>query len=216
METLGSCVRGRAVVFVLPAFACMSLPLVAAASDPDETHVVRVEEDWALELLEPDGNVTAPQINTVMSPFGDGSVVFQVNWNYWDMPSFQPGGIQVQAWQGKSLAAQKGFGEASLSLDAETVTWTQVMEANGDSVSFSVVNGRSETWGDFGGENMTVDVATPAANLDAYSPAASRADATVTFGLNRVAVLRMTGVRVYGPDGPLAESSEAVDVVTAQ
>ena len=59
-----------------------AVPPQASEGQPTQS-VLRVEEDWKLVLLEPDGLQNAPQFHSVMSPSGDlDSLYAQVTWNY--------------------------------------------------------------------------------------------------------------------------------------
>jgi len=61
---------------------------MASVAQPPES-IMRVEEDWV--LVEPDGDVLAPQFHTLMSPFIHlDSFYAQVTWNYWELPEFEP------------------------------------------------------------------------------------------------------------------------------
>jgi len=167
--------------------------------------VVRVEEDWQLTLEEPDDTDYAPQLHTVMAATGSlGDLFFQVTWNYQELPEFQPGGLQVQAWEGDSSVFDANFRSAPFSTSAETITWTQALETNGSTVTFSIENGQSTTWGAFGlpVEPMGVQVPAQHSGLEGYSPNVS-ANSAITFGANRVESLMITQVRYFGPDGPL-------------
>jgi hypothetical protein len=170
-----------------------------------QEQIVRVEEDWKLVLNEPNDAVNAPQFHTVMSPYGNvDSVYLQATWNYQEEPDFAAGGLQLQAWNGEECALSRGFLDGrQLSTDAETVTWTQVLDINESIVSFEIINGRSVTWGSFGGGSMKLQGELYPADLNAYSPQVSRANSFVSYGSNRVDLLVITEVRYYGREGLL-------------
>jgi hypothetical protein len=66
------------------------------ASAPVSERVVRVEEDWELDVNEPNDDTTAPQFHTVMSPMPDlASYHAQTLWNYRETPDFVAGGVQL-------------------------------------------------------------------------------------------------------------------------
>ncbi len=164
--------------------------------------VIRVEEDWELVLNEPDGKVGAPQFHTAISPFAEpGWLYAQVTWNYWELPRFEPGGLQLQAWSGDHSLYETSFGSAELSTSSETVTWTQVMSTTGTSLTFLVLNGNSETWGSFGGNTLRITGHISLFDLDSYDPDTSVDNSGVTYGANRVESLGITQVRRYGPSG---------------
>lgn len=173
--------------------------------------VLRVEEDWALVLNEPDGNVDSPQLHTVMTPYGDVDSYFaQVLWNYRETPNFTAGGVQLQSYQGEQTQSRRSMEYGRLSTRAESITWTQALETDGVQLVFEVVNGASETWGSFGREMRIADDAY-LASLDEYSPNVSARESCVTYGGNRVDSLMITEVRYYGASGLLwTDSSQRV------
>ena len=165
--------------------------------------VVRVEEDWRLELNEPDRYVDSPQFHTVMTPYSDVDSYFaQVLWNYRETPAFSAGGVQLQSYNGTRLQSRRSLEYGRLSTTAETIRWTQALETNGTELTFEVVNGQSSTWGDFGREMRIADDA-DLQSLDEYNPEVSVRESCVTFGSNRVNSLRIVEVRYYGASGLL-------------
>ena len=180
---------------------------VAGSEEPQEP-VVRVEQDWRLVLTEPDDALSAPQLHTVMSPFGNlNSLYAQVTWNYAELPVFEDGGLQIQAWDGEDCNFHRSFSGQGLSGVAETVRWTQVMETNGSTLSCKIINGQSTTWGSFGGSSMGVNGSAAVANLNHYDTGVSVGNSLVTYGANRVQLLVITEVRRYGAEGLLSVES---------
>ena len=183
-----------------------SAPVVASGEAQEP--VIRVEQDWRLVLTEPDDAVLAPQLHTVMSPFGNlNSLYAQVTWNYAELPDFEEGGLQIQAWEGEDCSFHRSFNGQGLSGIAETVRWTQVMETNGNTLSCKIVNGQSTTWGSFGGQSMGVNGSAAVPNLNQYDTGVSVGNSLVTYGANRVRLLVITEVRRYGEDGLLSVES---------
>lgn len=188
--------------FGLLAFLPSHQILVAGATGG--AAVFRVEEDWRLVLNEPGTEINAPQFHTLMSPTAYPDEIFaQVSWNYREMPAFAPGGLQLQGWAGETCVDDLSVGEASLSCNAETITWTQRLESVGGPLRFSIVNGQSESWGQFGGWGITVALDAGLCSLGGYSPTVSKDNSCVTFGSNRVNVLMITQVRRYYTDGTM-------------
>ena len=182
----------------------LALAIPTAATDQPQDPVVRVEQDWRLVLNEPDDAVLAPQLHTVMSPLGHlDSFYAQVTWNYRELPDFEEGGLQIQAWDGEECTIQGSFGAEGLSTTAETISWTQVLETDGATLSFKITNGQSTTWGSFGGPHMEVRGNAALPNLNGYSTGVSLGHSVVTYGGNRVQLLVITEVRRYGADGLL-------------
>jgi len=174
------------------------------ASAPVSDPVLRVEEDWELVVNDPNNNVTSPQFQTVMSPVADLNGYYaQTLWNYRETPNFMPGGVQLQSYEGETLLRTRSVESRMLSTSAETITWTQSLETDGVTLTFSVVNGQSTSWGTFG-RDMTISYTANMAELNQYDPSVSASNACVTFGSNRVESLSIKEVRYYGASGLLA------------
>jgi hypothetical protein len=172
----------------------------------DLPNVTRIEEDWELVIAAPSPNSDAPQITCTVSPLRDVDsfhATFIVN-NH-DVPTFAAGGLQMQAWNGKTLLASKRApNQAVLATPGETIRWTQVMRLTDDGLQFQVVNGSSTTWGNFGNDwtlQTTVDAGL--ANLNGYSPDISAQQSGVSYAGNRVQSLTLKRVRAYSANGLL-------------
>lgn len=174
------------------------------ASAPVSDPVLRVEEDWELVVNDPNNNVTSPQFQTVMSPLADlDSYYAQTLWNYRETPDFTPGGVQLQSYVGETLIRKRSVESRILSTSAETITWMQALETDGATLTFSVNNGQSTTWGAFG-RDMNISNTANLPDLNQYDPSVSASNACVTFGGNRVESLVLKEVRYYGASGLLA------------
>lgn len=198
----GLLVAGGAILLV----PTLPSPAAEASQEP----IVRVEEDWQLVLNEPNDLADSPQFHTAMSPYGDlNSVYLQATWNYWEVPDFQAGGLQLQAWNVDECAFSKSFLDyKQFSTNAETVSWTQVLDLKDAVVTFEIINGTSVTWGNFGGGSMKVQGELYPADLNAYDPEVSRASSLISYGANRVSNLAITEVRYYGKDGLLWKDTQ--------
>src|SRR5262245_39739481 len=76
--------------------------LAVAAMAPGMIYspVVMLEEDWELNIKESDSAVAAPQVVTVMTPFGDNpDVYFVFEINHRTTPNYLPGGMEVEVWR---------------------------------------------------------------------------------------------------------------------
>jgi len=196
---------------LLPATIAFGAVLLAApaawSQEPAADPIVRVEEDWVLILNSPNQNANSPQFHTLMSPFGDiDSYYAQVAWNYREIPEFLPGGLQLQAWNGETLIRTRAVGTTQLSTAAETIFWTQALQTNGMALYFSILNGHSLTWGEFG-RDMMIHMDANLGDLSAYSTDVSVANACITYGSNRVNILAIVQVRYYSADGLAAVDS---------
>lgn len=159
-----------------------------------------VEEDWELEIAEPDIDGVGPQVTVVMCPGADRTsspfVVFDLN--YRDQPSFNAGGLQVQAWSGENLMASAEQGTAQCATAAEQITWTQRLSITSGMIDFRITAGSSTTWGGFGDDSqLQLSFAGEGADLSAYSPTVSVEGSGVTWQSNRVARLVLARVRYY-------------------
>lgn len=173
------------------------------ASAPVSEPVLRIEEDWELDVNEPNGDTTAPQFHTVMSPLPDlESFHAQTLWNYRETPDFMAGGVQLHSYQGETLIRKRSIESGTLSTTAETITWTQSLETDGTTLTFSISDGVSTTWGAFG-RDMNISSTAYLAQLNEYAPETSVANSCVTFGANRVQSLSIKRVRYYGASGLL-------------
>lgn len=166
--------------------------------------VIRVEEDWVLVLNEPDGAVDSPQFHTVMSPDNHLDSYFaQVTWNYKQEQEYVSGGLELGACDGEEVLRSRGVESRQLSTTAETITWSQSLETDGTTLKFAVFNGMGTTWGPFG-KDMNIDMDAYLPLLNAYTPNVSQEYSCVTYGSNRVDLLKITQVRRYGVSGLLS------------
>jgi hypothetical protein len=192
--------------------------LMASASvvcgDTTATDVMQVEEDWELVLASPAAIKTAPQVETTMSPVGNIDSVFaRTTWNYREFPSFQAGGMQLQAWHGDAFLTKTNFGTNDLSTVSETVTWTQVLKTDGTVLTLKIADGQSVTWGAFGGSTLTLVGVINLPNLNEYRTEVSVDNSGITFGANRVVKLRIKAVRRKAADGTLLSTDSNSKVI---
>ena len=185
--------------------------LLHPAFAEDTPEVIRVEEDWELQILEPDPNAVAPQVTCVISPVGSvESLYAALTINHQTLPDYTPGGLQLQLWVNEEpLAAKKFPQEDLLNTDGETVTWTQEMKLEDGQLVFEVTAGTSETWGTFGGQGyLKISVPTAMENLGDYSSNISTEQSGIGFAANRTAKLVLKEVRWYTSDGQVYTDTE--------
>jgi hypothetical protein len=164
--------------------------------------VMKVEEDWELEVLEPSPDITAPQITCLISPVGNIDGVYgALELNHGSIPDFSSGGLQLQAWSGESPIEVSDYCDTALQNNSETITWTTRMSLNNsesERLRFRVVNGSSTSWGAFGTEGVfRVTAVSALPNLNGYSPEVSVANSGIGFGSQRVSRLVLKRVRYY-------------------
>ncbi|MCC6491943.1 MAG: hypothetical protein IT424_02860 [Pirellulales bacterium] len=197
------------------------LPLAALAGGGWLTNaayaidVVTIEEHWELSVGLPDDGSSSPQVTMVTSPTGDlEDDYFVFTLNHHSVPSWVPGGMQVQQWRGESLVDSKtGPQQDALHHSDEVITWVQRTSLNGGQLAFEIVNGNSDSWGNFGGQGfLRLAVASPLSNLNGYRPAVSLDESGVSFGGNRVAGLVLKKLRWIDSAGNAYELNAPIDV----
>jgi hypothetical protein len=188
----------------------------AGGAGGDPATIMRIEEDWEVVLNEPSSDVDAPQFHTAMSPFPDTSSYYlQVCWNYREQAEFTAGGMQLQAWQGDFAAGKKNYREDKLSTTAETITWTQSMQTTGSVLTLAIDNGSSTTWGSFGGSDTSLSGSVGVSSLNSYDSNTSVENSWITYGANRVDLLRIKEIRYYNGNGVLLSRDTVPKVVYA-
>lgn len=200
-----------------PPVVCLALFLVATffAAPASGADVATVEEDWQLVVNNPDVNLNGPQVTCVMSPSTMDQAYFAFDINYQTQPSYSPGGLQIHAWNPDAPIVTCNFSEQGLmQTTSETVTWTQSLSLADGVLTYSVVNGQSQTWGTFGGEQLAVS--TTLTNLDSYNPQVSAANSGVCFASNLVNSLTLVAVRYYAADGTLIQQVTNPQVIYSQ
>jgi hypothetical protein len=189
--------------------------VVAAASPAlGQSRVVSIEEHWELQLAEPDADRSAPQTTMVMSPTGDVNgkhLLFTLN--HLSAPDYQPGGMQVQLWDGEELIDQKvGHATAALDHAGETVSWTQRISLRNGRLYFRVYNGQSETWNVFGGRELAISSESSLASLNGYRPIVSLGESQVNYAENRVASLTLVKIVWTTDDGVVHEQDAPIPI----
>ncbi len=169
-------------------------------------NVVRIEEEWAMQVREPDLQLNSPQITTAMHPFGSSSsVIAYLDINHSSAPEYAPGGFQVRLESPTNSNSKRILGGTSLNRNSETIKWTQVLVKHQDQLSFGIISGTSQTWGYFGGIESFTSFNVGNGSLDNYSPLDSIQNSGVIFGGNRVASLTLLRVRIYNSLGQVVE-----------
>ena len=174
-----------------------------------------IEEEWELLGSQPDALVAGPQLGTVMTCFEDADdFYFALAINHRFEPSFSAGGLEVQLWYQGQLLGWQAVDGGVLSTANETIRWTQRLEIKGGKLRFSIVQGDSTTWGQFGqGESTHLELATTLTDLNDYHPNVSIENSGVLFASNRVGSLVLKKVRGFAADGtPVAVDSDPVTV----
>ena len=164
----------------------MALPVVSADSFAIDK-ITRIEEDWQLRIQTPNANEGLPAITHVISPTSSlESEHTIVLFNYVDFPKFHKGGMQIQSWNGDDLIGARDHPKTGvLSVVNENLKYTIAMEIVSGNLVVEILNGRSTTWGNFGGEGyLKITRPTTLTSLNGYSPLWSVANADVRGGHN--------------------------------
>ena len=169
----------------------------------DAPPIYRVEEDWELQVVNPDPSLDIPQIVTVFGPTDaafDTHVVFELN--HGTLPSFGQGGMQLQVWWADYLIGyQSQQAPTELSNDNEVISYTtstRIWNDGSQHLSMGVKNGVSSTWGDFGGNgSLRIWLFTERTDLNPYDPNNSIKNSRVTYGSNRVQYFKRKAIRFY-------------------
>lgn len=199
--------------------ACLlAISLNAAHADWDGVRIIRVEEDWTLHVATPDPVANAPQVVCVFGPADpdtDTHAVFEIN--HASMPTFRPGGMQLQCWWRDSLL---GYGNHpnNREFDAavDYITFTTVTELKEDRLYLEIIDGHSSNWGNFGGQGyLRLSLYTFRESLNNYNANHSIQHSRVAFGKHRMNHFARTEVRYYTPDG-LWQTDEEDAVIFTQ
>ncbi len=199
------------------AVTCAMALFIAAPVYAQSSRVVRVEEHWELQLGLPDADSSAPQVTMVMSPIsGVESTYFLYTLNHRTAPDYGAGGMQVQLWSGEDLLdAQVGEKEGALAYDQEVVRWVQQISLEDGVLHFRVRNGSSQTWGSFGGDDLSLSASTTLTGLNGYRPGTSITESQVGFAENRVGSLILTKLVWETEDGVVHEQNAPIAIDTS-
>jgi hypothetical protein len=197
--------------------AFLAAVTISARAYADSPKVISVEEHWELRLAEPDPDRSAPQTTMVMSPSGNVSgahFLFTLNHN--SVPDYAPGGMQVQLWDGDAFVqSQTAHDSKALDRSEELVTWTQKISLQSGQLSFQICDGTSETWGKFGGDDLTLSATSSLASLNSYRPSVSLSESQVGYAQNRVGSLTLTKLVWVTDDGQTHEQNAPIPIDTS-
>ena len=190
---------------------------LAAPTWAESPRIVQLEEHWELRLGQPDPDRSAPQTTMFFSPDGglDG-VHFLFTLNHVSVPDYEPGGMQVQVWEGDQLVADRVAEEVGpLTHANEVVRWVQRMSLHDGTLTFQVLDGEAESWGTFGGDDLSLSVATSLTSLNGYKPGISITESQVSYAENRVESLTLTKLVWITDDDTVHEMNAPIAVDTS-
>jgi len=181
-----------------------SATIVRAGETP--AGATRVEEDWELVISEPDFEGVGPQITTCMTAEASGTSRFVAfNLNYRANPLFLAGGVHILVWDDEEVVDLSSHESGRCNTTNEQITWTQRLNVSDESIHYSVRDGHSTTWGNFGvGHGLSsVNTNSSAETLALYDPDYSASQSGVGWQKNRVTKLTLLRVRYYDDDNDL-------------
>jgi hypothetical protein len=202
---------------LIPCGIAVLAVLIAGYAQAQSSRVVHVEEHWELCLGQPDQDRSAPQTTMVLSPNGDlDGIHFLFTLNHLTVPDYEPGGMQVQVWDGDQLVDDCVADEVgALAISDEVVRWVQQLSLDDGTLNFQVQGGESETWGAFGGDDLSLSVATSLTSLNGYKPGVSLTESQVSYAENRVVSLTLTKLVWITDDGEVHEMNAPIAVDTS-
>lgn len=181
-----------------------TVPGLAQETSEPAPKLKRVEEDWVVLIRNPDWKIASPQVLVCMSPnglFNEEYGLMEIN--HASKPSWFAGGIQMQGWRGELNTALYNAPKTQvLTSDYDRLTFTTAMEITADGhTEFSIINGKSRTWGTFGNSgNLKVKVPTTRTDLSEYTRESSVKNTHVTHGAHRVSIMYQRRARYYYDD----------------
>lgn len=188
--------------------------LLLCAGAAEGQNVVRVDEDWYLEIGGPDANSVGPQILTTMSPNANlAGTYFTMEINHRSAPSWTPGGISIHRWTGETRSASFDRADRTvMNTENEVVTWTQALYHNSGRLYYQVYDGMSWTWGPFGYSSMLLlNTSWGQDNINSYTPAVSVAQSGAAYAGNRIKMLKIKAIRMTLSDGSvLTDNTERI------
>ena len=93
--------------------------------------------------------------------------------------------------------------------------WTQKLSLHDGTLTFQVANGESETWGKFGGDELSVSVQSSLGTLNSYRPSVSLSESQVGYAENRVSSLVLTKLVWVTEDGQVHEQNAPIPIDTS-
>lgn len=199
-------------------FLALLLPLIPApvAREAATAPINRIEEDWELVIATTDVPAAGPQITTAMSP-GPVQVHPDINFNlnYREGSSFRAGGLQIEVFENSNLTTSAEKGSATLNTDGETITWTQRLALYDGWLNYRIKQGHSQTWGDFGGWDLSVWFPSALGDLGDYSPQFSKSKSGVGWQADHVSSMKLLRVRYYSDDTLVRTDDTPLTIVPA-
>jgi hypothetical protein len=186
----------------------------ASAQSPESPKIVQIKEHWELAVGEPDAQLSSPQATMIMSPQDnlDGQY-FLFTINHRSVPSYEPGGMQVQLWNDNEAVDAESCSTGPLDQSSDVIEWVQRLKVENGTLSFEVVDGSSNSWGNFGGDgSLAFSTPTSLEDLNGYRPAISLGESQVGYAGNRVQRLLLKKLVWLTDDGESHELQAPIDI----
>lgn len=186
-----------------------------AIAEESSNKVVTVEEDWEVVIGETNQRQASPQIATQMNHNSNNNADYAIFCiNYQEYPKFVEGGLEIQLWEEDVVVEVDTKGGVTLNLSGETISWTQSMTVKEGKITFAIKNGKSETYGEFGGDGFSVSQNAQAGSLDSYVMASSLENSGAVLGKNRVTSMKLKEVRYYYSNGTVKTDTTGGTVIS--
>jgi len=191
---------------VLAVASVLLLPaaLLAASGggggNPKSTDITQIDENWQLQIGTPNSSIGSPQLTFLISPTADTSgyyAILTVN-----QRDGAVGGLQLTLYNGDTAvsgASATYSNTSALATASEKITWTTSMSYASGTLTVSVGNLNSTTWGNDNKTILTVSTAASLNYLDSYdlTGGVSAANSGVDFGNQRVSSVIIKSITPY-------------------
>lgn len=182
----------------LAVFPAMSQ--AAAGGGVKSTDVTQIDENWQVQIGTPNSSIGSPQLTFLISPTGDTSgyyAILTVN-----QRDGAVGGLQLTLYNGDTAvsgASQTYSNTSTLATTSEKISWTTSMSYASGTLTVSVGNLNSTTWGNDNKTILTVSTAATLNYLNSYdlTGGVSAANSGVDYGNQRVSSVIIKSIIPY-------------------
>jgi len=172
----------------------------AAGGGVKSTDITQIDENWEAQIGTPNSSLGSPQMTFLISPTGDTSgyyAVFTVN-----QRDGAVGGLQLTLYNGDTAvsgASQTYSNTSKLATTSEKISWTTSMSYSSGTLTVSVGNLNSTTWGNDNKAILTVSTSASLDYLNSYdlTGGVSAANSGVDYGNQRVSKLTIKSITPY-------------------
>jgi hypothetical protein len=108
-----------------------------------------------------------------------------------------------------------GHDTETLEHSEEVIHWVQRLTLHEGKLSFRIDDGTSQSWGAFGGDDLSLSVPTTINSLNSYRPSVSISESQVGYAENRVVTLTLKKLVWVTEDGQVHEQNAPIPVDTS-